>query len=103
MENFKIYTEEEMLDRHIGKIGTKERDAFEEEFNAFLIGEAVKKARCDNNLTQEQLGSMAGVNRTQISMLERGKNTTMATLSKVLRAMGLHANLDIPSVGQYAI
>ena len=41
----KIYTEDEMLDRHIGKIGTPTRDALDNEFKAFIMGEAIKEAR----------------------------------------------------------
>lgn len=103
MEYFKIYTEEEMFDRHIGKRGTKEREQFEDEFNAFLIGEAIKEARRNNNLTQEELGERAGVNRAKVSMAERGKDITVGTLSKLLRAMGLQAQINIPSVGMYPI
>lgn len=41
----KFYTEDEMLDKHIGKKGTAARDKFEDDFNTFLIGEVVKEAR----------------------------------------------------------
>lgn len=33
-----FFSEEEMLEKHIGKIGTAERDKFEDEFQAFLKG-----------------------------------------------------------------
>jgi len=33
-----------MIDKHIGKIGTLKRDAFENELRLDLIGEAIKKA-----------------------------------------------------------
>lgn len=103
MENFKIYTEEEMLDKHIGKRGTEAREKFEDEFNTFLLGEALREARCKSNLTQQQLGERAGLNRSQVSMAETGKNITMSTLAKLLRAMGLEARLNIPTLGEYAI
>jgi hypothetical protein len=41
-----------MLDKHVGKIGTPERDAFEYELSIDLIGEAIKRARKERNLTQ---------------------------------------------------
>ena len=59
----KFYTEDEMLDKHIDKIGTPHRDAFEDEFNTFLIGEAIKEARKNKRLTQEQLGNLIGVKK----------------------------------------
>lgn len=45
METMKFYTEEEILDKHIGKKGTPKRDQFEADLNSFLIGEAIKQAR----------------------------------------------------------
>lgn len=103
MEEIKFYTEDEMLDKHIGKMGTPHRDEFEDEFNTFLIGEAIKEARRHKKLTQEQLGNLIGVKKGQISKIESGKNLTLNTISRVLHAMGLQAQLSIPTVGQYAI
>ena len=103
MEEMKFYTEDEMLDKHIGKIGTPVRDLFEDEFNTFLIGEAIKEARRNKKLTQEQLGNLVGVGKAQISKIENGKNLSLNTISRVLHAMGLQAHLSIPTVGQYAI
>ena len=103
MEEMKFYTEEEMLDKHIGKIGSPQRNQFEHEINTFLIGEAIKEARKSKKLTQEQLGNLVGVKKGQISKIESGKNLTLNTISRVLHAMGLHAHLNIPTVGQYAI
>lgn len=103
MEEMKFYSEKEMLDKHIGKLGTTERDKFEDDFNTFLIGEAIKEARQKKKLTQEQLGMMVGVKKSQISKIESGRNLTLSTIAKVLHAMGLQAHLSIPSVGQYAI
>ena len=51
MEKMKFYTEEEIIDKHIGKKGTLARDKFEEGLQSFLIGEAIKKARQSKNLT----------------------------------------------------
>lgn len=41
-----------------------------------LIGEAIKQARKEKNLTQEQLGVLMGVQRSQVSRIERGHNLT---------------------------
>lgn len=52
----KVYTMEEMLERHIGKVGTPERDEFDrqikEDIEACHLGEAIKKMRLEQNLTQ---------------------------------------------------
>jgi ribosome-binding protein aMBF1 (putative translation factor) len=74
--NFKLYSSEEALDRHFGKVGTPRRDEFERSVaasvHAYELGEAIKKARLQQNLTQEELGERIGVQRSQISRLERG-------------------------------
>ena len=60
---------DDMLDKHFGKVGTPKRDAFEsdvdEALHAYRLGEAVKKTRIEQNLTQEQLGELIGVKRAQ--------------------------------------
>ena len=75
------YTLEEIEDKYIGKIGTPERDQYEqelqEELRACHIGEAIKEARKAKNLTQEQLGALVGVQKAQISRLEKGKSITV--------------------------
>lgn len=39
----KFYTLDEITDKHIGKIGTPERDAFDAEVEAALIGASIKE------------------------------------------------------------
>ena len=63
MEEMKLYTHEEILDRVIGTKGTPAREKYETDINNFLIGEAIKWAREAKNLTQEQLGELMGVKR----------------------------------------
>ena len=52
MEEMKLYTHEEMLDRVIGTKGTPAREKYETDINNFLIGEAIKRAREAKNLTR---------------------------------------------------
>lgn len=51
---------DELIDAVWGKVGTPERDAMEaqlkEDIQAYFVGEAIKKARLRQNLTQEELG-----------------------------------------------
>lgn len=107
METMKFYTEEEILDKHIGKKGTPKRDQFEADLkadlNSFLIGEAIKQARQSKNLTQEELGNLIGVQRAQISRIENGKNLTFSTIARVFKAMGISAKLEIGSMGKVAL
>ena len=83
----------DVLDKHFGKVGTPKRDAFEsdvdEALHAYRLGEAIKKARIEQNLTQEQLGERIGVKRAQISRLERGYSITIPTMRRVFKALGV--------------
>ncbi len=100
----KFYTEEEALDKVLGKKGTSMRDKYEDDMNNFLIGEAIKKTREAKSLTQEQLGELMGVKRAQISKIESGKSITFSTIVRVFKAMGVKsANLELESIGKVAL
>ena len=100
--DMKLYTFEEVQDEIIGKIGTPERDKYEkelqEELHAYHIGEAIKQARKEKNLTQEQLGELMGVRRSQISKIESGKNLNFSTIARAFKAMNIPANLAFGKV-----
>lgn len=104
----KQYTFEEVLDKHIGRIGTAERDQFEREVNeaveAYRVGEAIKSQRLKHNLTQQQLGDRIGVQRAQISRIEKGNNLTLPTIRRVFRALGVESGtLDLGAAGRIAL
>jgi DNA-binding XRE family transcriptional regulator len=91
MEKLKVYTHDEMLDRVVGKVGTSRRDALQSELQSYLIGEAIKRARKGKNLTQEELGKLMGLQRSQVSRIESGKNLTVGTIARAFKAMGVSA------------
>lgn len=99
----------EVVDDVWGKKGTPKRDAMEQqlkdEVNSFYLGEAIRKARQAQNLTQEELGSRVGVQRAQISRLESGKSViTLSTMSRVFKALGISsATLDLGMAGKVAL
>lgn len=97
MENkFKTTSIDMMIDQHIGKIGTERRDTFENELRLDLLGHAIKEARKERNLTQEQLGELVGVQKAQISKLENSmKNARFETIMKVFEALGAKVNFNI--------
>lgn len=106
--DMKMYTFEEVKDELLGKVGTPRRDEHErrvqEAVDAYRIGEAIKAERLRNNLTQEQLGERVGVQKAQISRLEKGNNITLPTMRRVFRALGVKsATLDLGSAGRVAL
>ncbi len=85
-----------MIDKHVGKVGTKRRDAFEFELKLDLLGSAIKEARTHQNLTQEQLGQMVGVQKAQISKLESNfTNARLDTVIKVFNALNAKVNFKV--------
>ncbi len=87
---------DDMIDKHVGKIGTPERDAFEYELSIDLIGHAIKQARKERNLTQEELGKLVGVQKAQISKIENSiKNARLDTIMKIFKALGATVNFNV--------
>lgn len=85
-----------MIDKHIGKIGTEKRDSFENELRIDLLGHAIKQARQERNLTQQQLGELVGVQKAQISKIENSvKNARFETILKVFNALGAKVNFNV--------
>ncbi|MGB7510140.1 MAG: helix-turn-helix transcriptional regulator [Pelodictyon phaeoclathratiforme] len=84
----KTYTLDEVQDKLIGKHGTPERERFEYELQMDLIGQAIKQTRQERNLTQEALGKLIGVQKSQISRIEsNASNVTIDTLMRVFNAL----------------
>ena len=54
-----------------------------------LIGNYIKHHRIDQNRTQEEVATAAGVSRSTLSLLERGRRVNLSTLIQVLRVLGL--------------
>ena len=94
--NFKTVSLDTMIDKHIGKRGTEKREAFENELRIDLLGKAIRQARQERNLTQEQLGELVGVQKAQISKIENSvKNARFETILKVFEALGAKVNFNV--------
>lgn len=92
----KTYSLEELTDKYIGKKGTKKRDDFENELRLDLLGQAIKQARQERNLTQEQLGKLVGVKKAQISKIENSAtDARFATIIKVFKALDAKVNFNV--------
>ena len=97
----KTYTLEELTDKHIGKRGTPKREAFEYELRLDLLGEAIKQARKDRHLTQEELGMLVGVKKSQISKLENSlTDARFETIIKVFKALNAKINFNVELLNQ---
>ena len=93
---FKTVPLDKMIDKHIRKVGTERREAFENELRIDLLGQAIKQARKEQHLTQEQLGDLVGVQKAQISKIENSvKNARFETILKVFDALGAKVNFNV--------
>lgn len=97
-KNMKVYSLDQVTDKYIGKKGTQKREVFERELRLDLLGEAIKQARKERNLTQEQLGDLVGVQKAQISKIENNlTDARFETIIKVFRALNakIHFNVEL--------
>lgn len=97
----KTYGFDEVKDRYLGKRGTEKRETYEYELRMDLIGEAIKKARKERNLTQEQLGKLVGVQKAQISKIENHlTDARFDTILKVFKALNAKINFQVELLNQ---
>ena len=62
-------------------------------FEQLTLGEKARVFRVARNFRQQQLADLAGVSQTQVSSLERGEYVPLSIKRKILRALGLEAEL----------
>jgi DNA-binding XRE family transcriptional regulator len=94
----KTYSLEELTDQYIGKKGTSNREQFENELRLDLLGQAIKRARQEQHLTQAALGELVGVRKAQISKIENSAtDARLTTILKVFEALGakVHFNVEL--------
>ena len=92
----KTYTLNQVQDKLIGKMGTPARDKFEYDLQMELIGNAIKQTRKERKLTQEELGRLIGVQKSQISRLESNPgNVTIDTLIRIFNALQATIKLQV--------
>lgn len=100
-KKLKLYSLDEITDEFIGKPGTSKRDAFEYELRLDVIGEAIKQARKERHLTQEELGRLVGVKKAQISKIENSlTDARFETIIKVFKALNAKINFNIELLDQ---
>lgn len=92
----KTYSLEELIDKNIGIKGTKKRNEFENELRMDVLGSMIKQARQEQNMTQEELGVLVGVQKAQISKIENSvKNARFETIMKVFDALGAKVSFNV--------
>ncbi len=87
---------EDLITEDFGAVGTPERDRFEMECDAFIIGEQLKEERRKAGLTQEQLAERIGTKKSFISRVERGHtDIQLSTLVKLFHGLGRQVRVRV--------
>ena len=90
----RTYTFDQMLDSCYGERGTAERERYEMESEAFIrdyeLGEAIRGERERQSMTQRELSEKAGIGESTLSKIENGRGTSMTSLSRIFRALGIN-------------
>lgn len=87
---------DELLDAKYGKMGTPERDQFEDDAQAFILAECLKEERKKAGLTQEQLAERIGTKKSYISKLENGHaDVQLSTLFRIFNGLGRRVAVSI--------
>jgi HTH-type transcriptional regulator/antitoxin HipB len=95
-ENRSYVTLDELEDKYIGERGTPAREEYEFELSMEILGEKIRQIRKENNMTQQELGKLIGVQKAQISKLEKGASSaTISTINKVFRALKANIKFQI--------
>jgi HTH-type transcriptional regulator / antitoxin HipB len=87
----------QFVDKEYGVKGTKKRDKFENEYEAFKLGVLIQQARQEKGLTQEEVAVLAGTNKSYISKLEKDlKDIRFSTLQRIIKdGLGGYLELSI--------
>jgi len=85
------------LDQQYGKRGSKAREIYEEEFEAFKLGVMLQELRNEKGLTQEQLAMKCGTTKTYISRIENNaSDIRLSTLMRIInQGLGGHLRLSV--------
>ena len=87
---------DELLNIEFGEVGTKSREKFDVETEAFCLAQTLKEERLRAGLTQEQLAEKIGTKKTYISRLENGKaDIQLNTLFRIFEGLGRRVVLTI--------
>lgn len=86
MESSKLISLRSHLDKQYGKIGSLQRDQYEEGFEAFKLGALIQELRMMEGLTQEELASRCGTTKSYISRIENNaSDIRLSTLMRIFR------------------
>lgn len=88
-------------DELFGVPGTPDRDDYEAKVALESLPKTIREYRLHNHLTQDQLGERFGIQKSQISKLERNaSNVTLDTLRRVFKALNVEVKILLQPVSK---
>ena len=85
----------EALDLEYGKVGTASREKFSVQAHAYYTGQLIENARKNAHLTQDELATRIGSNKSYISRIKNKKTEPkVSTFYRIAAALGLSVDLN---------
>lgn len=88
---------DDVLDSLYGAVGTPEREEFRREAYAYCVGNIIREARKQENITQDALAKKVGTNKSYISKIEKGLiEPGIGMFYRIIEALGLRVEIVKP-------
>ena len=88
---------DDIMDAKFGKTGTPEREQFRREAYAWYMSQILHDARKKEKVTQQELASRIGTNKSYISKIENGSiEPGVGTFYRIIDALGLRLDIVKP-------
>jgi len=85
------------MDAKYGKVGTPKRETFRREAYAWYMSQILHDARKKEKITQQELASRIGLNKSYISKIENGSiEPGVGTFYRMIDALGLRVEIVKP-------
>ena len=95
--NHLLTSVDDVMDAKYGKVGTPEREAFRREAYSWYMGQMIHDARKSEKVTQQELASRIGLNKSYISKIENGSiEPGVGTFYRIIDALGLRLDIVKP-------
>jgi ribosome-binding protein aMBF1 (putative translation factor) len=96
-KNNDLFDVDKLMDEKYGKEGSPQREAFRNNAYAYYVGQIIRDARKEEKITQGELASKVGSNKSYISKIEHGLiEPTIGTFYRIIDALGLKVEITKP-------
>ncbi|OJV36349.1 MAG: transcriptional regulator [Bacteroidales bacterium 36-12] len=97
LNNHQIVDFDAVLDEKFGKVGSSSREEFRKEAYVYYMGQIIHNARKSEKITQAELASRIGVDKSYISKIENGDiEPGTGTFYRIIQALGLRFDVVKP-------